>query len=103
MIKKTSDVIVPYLVTLYNACLKQGEFPDIYKIAKVIPLFYIEYSSGNTILRHIRTKFRDQALTKILIYVSTPDYPTFRIIRTKFLVSLGGIWLSVPVPYINSS
>ena len=39
MIKRTSDVIVPYLVTLYNACLKQGDFPDLYKIAKVIPLF----------------------------------------------------------------
>jgi len=39
MIKKTCDVIVPHLVTLYNACLKQGVFPDNYKIAKVIPLF----------------------------------------------------------------
>ena len=39
MIKKTSEVIIPHLETLYNACLQQGTFPDIYKVAKVIPLF----------------------------------------------------------------
>ena len=39
LIKKTSDVIAPYLEILYNTCLKQGVFPDKYKIAKVIPLF----------------------------------------------------------------
>ena len=39
LIKKTSDVIVPHLEVLYNACLKQGLFPSVYKVAKVIPLF----------------------------------------------------------------
>ena len=39
MIKRTCDVIVPHLLTLYNACLMQGTFPNIFKIAKVIPLF----------------------------------------------------------------
>ena len=39
MIKKTSNVIAPYLETLFNGCFKQSTFPGLYKVAKVIPLF----------------------------------------------------------------
>ena len=39
IIKKTRDVIIPYLEVLYNGCFKQFTFPCSYKIAKVIPLF----------------------------------------------------------------
>ena len=39
ILKNTSFVIAPFLVSLFNECMKQGIFPDVYKIAKVIPLF----------------------------------------------------------------
>ena len=39
ILKKTSYIIAPYLCILFNNCIRQGVFPDAYKIAKVIPLF----------------------------------------------------------------
>ena len=39
ILKSTSYVIAPYLAQLFNECMKEGVFPDIYKIAQVIPLF----------------------------------------------------------------
>ena len=39
ILKKTSYIIAPYLCLLFNNCIRQGVFPDAYKIAKVIPLF----------------------------------------------------------------
>ena len=39
ILKATSYVIAPYLATLYNNCIKQGIFPDEYKVAQVIPLY----------------------------------------------------------------
>ena len=38
-LKSTSYVVTPFLVNLFNECMKQGIFPDAYKSAKVIPLF----------------------------------------------------------------
>ena len=37
--KNTANVVAPYITTLFNSCIEQGSFPNIYKIAKVIPLF----------------------------------------------------------------
>ena len=37
--KVTNDVISPYLEILFHKCIKEGVFPDSYKIAEVIPLF----------------------------------------------------------------
>ena len=39
ILKTTSYIIAPYLCQMYNNCIRQGVFPDAYKIAKVIPLF----------------------------------------------------------------
>ena len=45
ILKNTLHSIAPYIVTLFNACIEQGSFPDIYKMAKVIPL----YKGGETL------------------------------------------------------
>ena len=37
--KVTNEVISPYLEILFHKCIKEGVFPDSYKIAEVIPLF----------------------------------------------------------------
>ena len=39
VIKSSSVVIIPFLIKLYNACMKCGVFPNIFKTAQVIPLF----------------------------------------------------------------
>lgn len=39
LISKFSHHFVPHLVTLFNACLKEGIFPSALKISKVRPLF----------------------------------------------------------------
>ena len=39
VIKTSSVVISPFLVKLYNACMRYGVFPTIFKTAQVIPLF----------------------------------------------------------------
>ena len=39
ILKSTASTIAPFLVTLFNKCLKNGTFPDCYKTAKVTPLF----------------------------------------------------------------
>ena len=39
ILKRTCDIIAPYIVYLFNLCLMQGVFPDAFKVAKVIPLF----------------------------------------------------------------
>ena len=39
IIKKTSITIAPFLEVLFNACMKEGIYPDCFKIAQVIPLF----------------------------------------------------------------
>ena len=38
-IKATNLTISPYLEILFSKCIMEGIFPDIYKIAQVIPLF----------------------------------------------------------------
>ena len=37
--KATNHSISPYLEILFSKCIKEGVFPDSYKIAQVIPLF----------------------------------------------------------------
>ena len=39
LIKLTKVVIAPILANLFNTCLSQSVFPDVFKIAEVIPLF----------------------------------------------------------------
>ena len=39
IIKKTSSITTPFLEILFNASMKQGEFPDCFKLAQVTPLF----------------------------------------------------------------
>ena len=39
IIKRTSNIVVPFLEVLFNACLRQNIFPDRFKLAKVTPLF----------------------------------------------------------------
>ena len=39
IIKKTSNVIAPFLETLFNSCMKQGIYPECFKLAQVTPLF----------------------------------------------------------------
>ena len=39
IIKKSSDIVAPFLKTLFDACLQQGIFPDCFKLAQVAPLF----------------------------------------------------------------
>ena len=39
IIKKTSTVVAPFLETLFNASMKQGVFPECFKLAQVTPLF----------------------------------------------------------------
>ena len=39
ILKSTVEVIAPFIVVLFNSCIKQGIFPDAYKTAHVIPLF----------------------------------------------------------------
>ena len=39
ILKNTVNVISPYFTNLFNICIRQGIFPQIYKIAQVIPLF----------------------------------------------------------------
>ena len=37
--KMTNETISPYLEVLFQKCIKDGVFPDSFKIAEVIPLF----------------------------------------------------------------
>ena len=37
--KMTNETISPYLEVLFQKCIKEGVFPDSFKIAEVIPLF----------------------------------------------------------------
>ena len=39
ILKATCSIIAPFLVKLFNSCMKLGTFPDAFKIAQVIPLF----------------------------------------------------------------
>ena len=39
ILRNTVNVISPYFTTLFNFCIRQGVFPQIYKTAQVIPLF----------------------------------------------------------------
>ena len=39
ILKASSYIITPYLSMLYNNCIKQGIFPNTYKVAQVIPLY----------------------------------------------------------------
>ena len=39
IIKKTSNIAAPFLATLFNASMKQGVFPECFKLAQVTPLF----------------------------------------------------------------
>ena len=39
MSKSTKQTILPYIANLFNIFLTEGTFPDVYKIAQVIPLF----------------------------------------------------------------
>ena len=39
IIKKSSDIVAPFLKILFNACLQRGIFPDCFKLAQVSPLF----------------------------------------------------------------
>ena len=39
IIKATNYVVASHLTRLFNNCINQGIFPDIYKLAQVIPLY----------------------------------------------------------------
>ena len=39
ILKSTNPVISPFFETLFNSCIYHGVFPDVFKIAQVIPLF----------------------------------------------------------------
>ena len=39
IIKLSKNVLAPILSSLFNSCIHNGIFPDIYKVAEVIPLF----------------------------------------------------------------
>ena len=39
VLKETKEIILPYLVVLFNKCIKDGVYPDSFKVAQVIPLF----------------------------------------------------------------
>ena len=39
IIKKTANIVAPFLKILFNASMKQGEFPDCFKLAQITPLF----------------------------------------------------------------
>ena len=39
IIKKTANIAAPFIKLLFNASMKQGEFPDCFKLAQVTPLF----------------------------------------------------------------
>ena len=39
LLKMTQNVIIPILTDLFNKCMKDGVFPDIFKNAKITPLF----------------------------------------------------------------
>ena len=39
ILKETCTVITPFLSKLFNSCMRQGVFPNTYKIAQVTPLF----------------------------------------------------------------
>ena len=39
ILKKTANTAAPFLKILFNASMKQGEFPDCFKLAQVTPLF----------------------------------------------------------------
>ena len=38
-IKYDKSVIAQFLCTLYNKCIVEGEYPDLFKITEVIPIF----------------------------------------------------------------
>lgn len=39
IIIKTIEIYIEHLLKLYNACLTEGDFPDIFKVTKVLPIF----------------------------------------------------------------
>ena len=43
LIKSTSQIIAPYLSKLYNKSMETGEFPEIFKVGKITPI----YKKGN--------------------------------------------------------
>ena len=44
LIKKCSDFVIPHLTIMFNNCIATSIFPDVLKIARVIPI----YKSGDT-------------------------------------------------------
>ena len=53
VLKNTCHVTSLFFVNFFNACVKQGSFPNIYKIAKVIPLFKGGYKESVNCYRPI--------------------------------------------------
>lgn len=53
IIKTTKDIIAPVLVGVYNECLNKGIFPEIFKIAKIIPLYKGDDATKNSNYRPI--------------------------------------------------
>ena len=39
LIKQSAKIICPVLVKLYNKCMSVGDFPEIFKIGKITPIF----------------------------------------------------------------
>ena len=39
LIKDVTDLISQSITTIFNSCLRKGVFPDIWKVAKVTPIF----------------------------------------------------------------
>ena len=39
VLKSSCNVILPFVVNLFNICTRDGNFPDIFKTALVVPLF----------------------------------------------------------------
>lgn len=44
IIKQTIHTIVSPLTYLFNTCIREGNFPDVFKVTKVIPILELEIS-----------------------------------------------------------
>ena len=53
LLKMSQDVIIPIFTDLFNKCMRDGVFPDVFKNAQITPLFKDGDETETNNYRHI--------------------------------------------------
>ena len=74
--KATNHSISPYLEILFSKCIKDGIFPDSYKIAQVIPLFKGGDKEDSNCYRPISLPFLISVFPEVFTCLKFPGFLT---------------------------